>query len=77
MICVENKIITIDKGNDDVYFTNKYGTFKVTNSDWVDRKEKRVYNDTLTYNFLFSSATDEKTVNIHYNKHHISHWLLQ
>lgn len=63
MICVENKIITIDKGNDDVYFTNKYGTFKVTNSDWVDRKEKRVYNDTLTYNFLFSSATDEKTVN--------------
>lgn len=63
MICVENKIITIDKGNDDIYFTNKYGTFKVTNSDWVDRKEKRVYNDTLTYNFLFSSATDEKTVN--------------
>ena len=63
MICVENKIITIDKGNDDIYFTNKYGTFKVTNSDWVDRKEKRVYNDTLTYNFFCSSATDEKTVN--------------
>lgn len=63
IIGVENKIITIDKENDDIYFTNKYGTFKVTNSDWVDRKEKRVYNDTLTYNFLFSSATDEKTVN--------------
>lgn len=63
IIGVENEIITIDKENDDIYFTNKYGTFKVTNSDWVDRKEKRVYNDTLTYNFLFSSATDEKTVN--------------
>ena len=63
MIGVENKIITIDKENDDIYFTNKYGTFKVTNSDWVDRKEKVVYNDTVPYNFLFSSATDEKTVN--------------
>lgn len=63
MIGVENKIITIDKENDDIYFTNKYGTFKITNSDWVDRKEKVVYNDTVPYNFLFSSATDEKTVN--------------
>lgn len=63
MIGVENKIITIDKENDDIYFTNKYGTFKVTNSDWVDRKEKVVYNDTVPYDFLFSSATDEKTVN--------------
>ena len=63
MIGVENKIITIDKGNDDIYFTNKYGTFKATKSDWIDRKEKVVYNDTVPYNFLFSSATDEKTVN--------------
>lgn len=63
MICVENKIITIDKENDDIYFTNKYGTFKVTNSDWIDIKENVVYNDTVPYNFLFSSATDEKTVN--------------
>lgn len=67
MIGVENKIITIDKGHDDIYFTNKYGTFKVTKSDWVDRKEKVVYNDTVPYNFLFSSATDEKTV-ININK---------
>lgn len=63
MIGVENKIITIDKENDDIYFTNKYGTFKATKSDWIDRKEKVVYNDTVPYNFLFSSATDEKTVN--------------
>lgn len=63
MIGVENKVITIDKENDDIYFTNKYGTFKATKSDWIDRKEKVVYNDTVPYFFLFSSATDEKTVN--------------
>lgn len=63
MIGVENKIITIDKENDDIYFTNKYGTFKAIESDWLDRKENVIYKDTVTYRFLFSSATDEKTVN--------------
>lgn len=67
MIGVENKIITVDKENNKIYLTNKYGTFKATKSDWVDRKEKVVYNDTVPYFFLFSSATDEKTV-ININK---------
>lgn len=62
MIGVENKIITIDKENDDIYFTNKYGTFKAIEPDWLDRKENVIYKDTVTYRFLFYFATDEKTI---------------
>lgn len=62
MIGVENKIITIDKENDDIYFTNKYGAFKAIEPDWLDRKENVIYKDTVTYRFLFYFATDEKTI---------------
>ena len=62
MIGIENKIITIDKENNKIYLTNKYGTFKATESDWLDRKENVTYKDTVTYRFLFTFATDEKTI---------------
>lgn len=62
MIGIENKIITIDKENNKIYLTNKYGTFKATESDWLDRKENVTYQDTVTYRFLITFATDEKTI---------------
>lgn len=62
MIGVENKIITIDKENNKIYLTNKYGTFIATESDWLDREENVIYKDTVTYRFLFTFATDEKTI---------------
>lgn len=63
MIYIENKIITIDKENKDIYLTNRYGTFKVIEHDWLDRKENTIYKDTVTYRFLVTFATDEKTIN--------------
>lgn len=62
MISIENKIITVDKENNKIYLTNKYGTFRAIESDWLDRKENVIYKDTVTYRFLLIFATDEKTI---------------
>ena len=62
-VIIDNKIVTINKENNDINFINKYGTFEINKSSWSNRKENEIYKDTITYQFLFSTATNEKTIN--------------
>ena len=62
-MAVNNKIITIDRQNELVYAQNEYGTFVFNSKEWTnERKINTIYNDTITYQNLYSSASDDRTV---------------
>lgn len=62
-VVIENKITSINKEEQEIYFINKYGNFKCIDKDWVKtRKEKQEYKDTLSYGILFNYAINDKTI---------------